>query len=157
MDKKISVENSIKNYSDKKFNFILDEDSHSLYELGTKTFWLKTQTLNFEGIKSSLNDFDCSISYSKPTFPDSYVKALYFDGTGFISSKNNTGEGDVLVFSESMNCIIGGRGSGKTTLLNSLNLLISQLVDSSSSLKNALSQGYLCMLYRHEKEVEWQQ
>lgn len=131
-------------YTNRNFNFILDEDSHTLDELGAKPFWIKGQSLNFDTIRYAFEDFDNSISFEEVIPPTSYIKALYIEGKTFIKSNNKSGA--VFTFSPRMNCFIGGRGSGKSTVLNTLEFLVSQIIENKKNFDAILPQGDLCVL-----------
>lgn len=135
-------------YTDRDFRFILDEDSHTLDELGKRYFWIKGQKLNFDTLKFAFNDFDNSISFEQVIAPKSYIKGLYLEGKTFLKSREK--KGIVFTFSKRMNCFIGGRGSGKSTVLNTLEFLVSQLIESENIFDSVLPQGDMCVLCEYE-------
>ncbi|NKC59075.1 AAA family ATPase [Vagococcus fluvialis] len=131
-------------YTNRKFNFVLDEDSHVLDELGSKTFWLKGESLNFDMVKNAFEDFENSVIFQEKKDLELYIKALYIEGKGFL--KGQKSQDIVVTFSERMTCFIGGRGSGKSTILNTLEFLASQLIDSEVVFDSLMSQGNVCLL-----------
>ncbi|WP_407857419.1 Spaf_1101 family AAA-like ATPase [Enterococcus hailinensis] len=125
--------------------FILDEDSHTINDLGTKPMWIKGKKVGFKMLVTALNDYNQSFSLSLPKKPVSYISALFVEGCGFLKCNDNTPL--VFKFSERMNAFIGGRGSGKSTVLNCLDYLTSQQVSNDSILKNIFSQGSILVEY----------
>ncbi|WP_429947897.1 Spaf_1101 family AAA-like ATPase [Enterococcus sp. DIV1297f] len=125
--------------------FILDEDSHTINDLGTKPMWIKGKKVGFKMLVTALNDYNQSFSLSLPKKPESYISALFVEGCGFLKCNNNAPL--VFKFSERMNAFIGGRGSGKSTVLNCLDYLTSQHVSKDSILKNIFSQGSILVEY----------
>ncbi|MBS3201966.1 hypothetical protein HS086_01255 [Turicibacter sp. PIG517] len=133
----------------KKFNYIVDEDSHSISEIGKKYFWIKGQKLDFRTIYDALHDFQTSIAFEEPTEIESYIKSLYIDNKCFYKDKKNGG-GLVIPFSENMNSLIGGRGTGKSTILNIIEFLVSQIVENKKTLEYIIKQGSICLLYAYK-------
>jgi hypothetical protein len=131
-----------------KLSVIIDEDSHTLDDLGTKTFWIKGEQLNFKTIKSSLRDFELNTKIDEdPAIPENCIKAFYVSGNGFLKAPPGTGRDDFsFQFSERMNSFIGGRGTGKSTILDMLDLLLSQQVYDVKTLRNLLNQGTMAAL-----------
>ena len=149
LEKAPGIQGKIKDIVNKTFYYIIDEDSHSLDEIGTKAFWIKGQTINFTMLYNALRDIPGTISYSLPQTPTSYIKSLYIDNKSFF--KGNTPESGMLIpFSANMNALIGGRGTGKSTILNILEFLTSQLIENKKTLKYILKQGALCLLYCYQ-------
>lgn len=128
---------------------LYDEDSHELESLGTKTFWLKGQKIDYNMILNAVHDPDISIRYIKPKLPDAYVKSVYIEGNGFLGKEANNFS---VSFSTALNCIIGGRGSGKSTLLDCIGFILSRKVDSISELENICSQGRIALRVSYQKE-----
>lgn len=151
MSKKDKIEELIRTYSNKKFNYIYDEDSHNLEDLGKKFFWIKGQKLNFQTIKNAIKDFEMTTTFKIENAPESYIKGIYIKNEGFLRGKNKD-DNFILSFSEGMNCLIGGRGSGKSTVLNTLEFLISQTIEDKKTLENILIQGTSCIIYSYKKE-----
>lgn len=148
LDKGEELCRKISNFTDKNFNYIVDEDAHLLSEIGLKFFWIKGQKLDYETVYDALNDFQTSISHSKPSEIESYIKSLYIDNKCFY--KDDDGNPLVINFSENMNSLIGGRGTGKSTLLNIIEFLASQIVENEKTLEYIIKQGTICLLYAHK-------
>lgn len=147
--KKAKIQNkNIRPFVNKYFNYIIDEDSHLLEEVGGRSFWIKGQRLDYHMMYDALNDFQTSISHEKPTEISSYIKSLYIDNKCFY--KGQSGEGMIIPFSENMNALIGGRGTGKSTMLNIIEFLASQIVENKKTLEYIIKQGTICLLYSHK-------
>lgn len=153
MDKQPIIEKNILDYTTRKFHFILDEDSHTLLDLCTKPFWIKSQALDFNAVKYAFDDFDNSISFREIQTPSIYIKALYIEGKSFIKPFKSNDKGVVFTFSPRMNCYIGGRGSGKSTVLNTLEFLITQYIESEQIFDSVLPQGDLCLCCEFKGET----
>ncbi|MHC5268195.1 Spaf_1101 family AAA-like ATPase [Enterococcus sp. LJL98] len=152
MGKQEWIQNKITSITERKFNYILDEDSHTLEELGKKPFWLKGQSVNFNTILYAFNDFDNSISFDITEHPEIYVKGLYIEGATFLKAQESNKDGVVFTFSKYMNSFIGGRGSGKSTVLNTLEFLISQLISNEKIFDSVLPQGDLCVHFIYKEK-----
>ncbi len=139
---------NIRLFTKRCFNYIIDEDSHLLEEVGGRSFWIKGQRLNYSMIYDALNDFQTSISSEEPTEISSYIKSLYIDNKCFYKGPN--GEGMIIPFSDNMNALIGGRGTGKSTMLNIIEFLASQIVENKKTLEYIIKQGTICLLYSHK-------
>ncbi|HCD9886086.1 TPA: AAA family ATPase, partial [Enterococcus faecium] len=137
--------NRIQSFTKKKFNFIIDNDSHDIEGLRTNYFYIKGNKMNFNSIEAALKDFDLSVSYEKITDPSRYIKAIYIEGNGFL--KGESDQHMILNFSPNFNAIIGGRGTGKSTILNTIGYLTSQIFENKNTLTNILNQGTCCVVY----------
>lgn len=116
----------------------LDEDSHCLENLGTKTFWVKGQELDFNMLRNAIEDADVSLKFNRPDLPGVFIKSVSIDGDGFLGKP---GSPFSVSFSTALNCIIGGRGTGKSTLLDCASFVLSQHVRDLAQLKNICKQG----------------
>ena len=102
-------------------------------------------------LKNAIKDFDISIEYTEPDVPNVFIKGIVVDEGGFLSGKNGKGDFNLL-FSESLNCLIGGRGTGKSTILNTINFVLSQNVSDENVLKNICKQGRVCVVCSYKNE-----
>lgn len=151
LDKIPTVKDNLKKYTKKNYNFVLDEDSHSLDTLATKPFWIKGQKIDFTMLKNAIRDFEISTEYEEPEKPNIFIKGIVVKEGGFLSGKE--GKGDfILSFSESLNCFIGGRGTGKSTVLNTINFVLSQDVYDENTLENICKQGRVCVICSYNGE-----
>ncbi len=150
-EKKAEIQKKyISHFTQRHFNYIVDEDSHLLREVGNRSFWIKGQRLDYHMIYDALNDFQTSISHEEPTEISSYIKSLYIDNKCFYKGQN--GEGMIIPFSDNMNALIGGRGTGKSTMLNIIEFLASQIVENKKTLEYIIKQGTICLLYSHKEQ-----
>ncbi len=151
LDKIPMVTESLKRYTKENYNFVLDEDSHSLDTLVTKPFWIKGQKIAFAMLKNAIRDFEISTEYSEPEKPNIFIKGIVVQAVGFLSGKNGNGNFSVS-FSEALNCFIGGRGTGKSTILNTINFVLSQNAYDEKTLENICKQGKVCVICSYNNE-----
>lgn len=151
LDKIPIVINNLKKYTKESYNFVLDEDSHSIDTLATKPFWIKGQRIDFTMLKNAIRDFEISTEYKEPEKPNVFIKGIVVQDGGFLSGKNGNGNFS-LSFSESLNCFIGGRGTGKSTVLNTINFVLSQNVYDEKTLENICNQGEVCVVCSYNDE-----
>ncbi|WP_338022903.1 Spaf_1101 family AAA-like ATPase [Bacillus kwashiorkori] len=145
------VMENLKRYTKWNYNFVLDEDSHSLDNLATKPFWIKGQKVNFTMLKNAIRDFEISTEYKEPEKPNVFIKGIVVEEDGFLSGINGNGNFGIS-FSESLNCFIGGRGTGKSTVLNTINFVLSQNVYDEKALENICNQGRVCVVCSYNGE-----
>ncbi|MCI8778285.1 MAG: chromosome segregation protein SMC [Bacilli bacterium] len=162
----VKISNRIKDYSDKDFCYVIDEDSHSLEEIGKNIFWLKGNNRNYNMIASALRDYNICIEHNVPHVPQKYIKGLVIrnNGKGFLKGKNN--KDFCISFSEYLNCFIGGRGTGKSTIINIIEYTIQQSVKNEKMLDlickhssiwllfEINNREYMIQLYNPQKEYE---
>lgn len=151
LDKIPRVIENLKRYTNEDYNFVLDEDSHSLDALATKPFWIKGQKVNFTMLKNAIRDFEISTEYKEPEKPNVFIKGIVVEEDGFLSGINGNGNFSIS-FSESLNCFIGGRGTGKSTVLNTINFVLSQNVYDEKTLENICKQGRVCVVCSYNSE-----
>lgn len=140
--------NRIKHFTKRKFNFVIDNDSHTIKGLKTNFFYIKGNKMDFKSIEAALKDFKSSITYERISSPKKYIKAIYIEGLGFLRGQKS--QQMILNFSPHFNSLIGGRGTGKSTILNTIGCLTSQVFETKNSLENILEQGTCCVLYHFE-------
>lgn len=136
------VESNLLKYVEKDFCFVVDEDAHTIDDIGTKCVWIKGSKINFNMIKDAIRDHAIAVNYQEPKENDKYIKGVYVKNKGknFLSGKDD--KDFCLSFSDSMNCIIGGRGTGKSSILQMLDFVIRQHFNDKESLE------FIC---RHEE------
>ncbi|MCA5014035.1 MULTISPECIES: Spaf_1101 family AAA-like ATPase [unclassified Enterococcus] len=144
------IEERLSYYSNQKFHFVVDNDSHNIAQLKSGFFYVKGDKLNFTTLQAAFQDFSLSVCYKLPSLPKQYIKAVYIEGKEFLKGK--TTEPLIVKFSSMMNAFIGGRGTGKSTLLNILGFVISQYCETSEELRKILSQGTCCVVYHYLDE-----
>ena len=143
----------IENITKKSFNYLLDCDAHSTDELEKNHFWIKGSKRNYQMIKEAVRDYDISIKLDDPIKREQYIKGLYIhkeenDKQSFLSSKNR--EEFCLSFSESLNCIIGGRGTGKSTILQLLEFALRQTCKGERELEFICRHDWIWILYYYK-------
>lgn len=135
-------------YTDKQYNYVLDNDSHDIDTIIENTFWIKGSKINYNMVKEALHDFDVSISLSEVNSGKKCIKGLYISNTdeGFL---NNGKEPFIMRFSDALNCMIGGRGTGKSSILKMLDYIMAQRVESEKELDFLCKHGNAWVLYEN--------
>ncbi|MCB1527786.1 MAG: hypothetical protein KDJ45_08805 [Hyphomicrobiaceae bacterium] len=88
-------------------------DPKKIEEVGKgQHVFIKIGDPGFEAVKFALKDFGFRVLASAPSVGHSYVKSIRFEG-GLL-------DGQKVLFSPHLNCIIGIRGSGKSAVIESL-------------------------------------
>ncbi|AER65304.1 hypothetical protein HMPREF0539_0837 [Lacticaseibacillus rhamnosus LMS2-1] len=128
----------------------LDEDSHCLEDLATKTFWIKGQELDYNMLRNAIEDSDVSLKFDRPELPDVFIKSVSIDGDGFLGKSDSPFS---VSFSTALNCVIGGRGTGKSTLLDCVSFVLSQHVRDLTQLKNICKQGKILLTLSVEGKI----
>lgn len=143
-----SIKERIKPLSEREFNFVVDEDAHCLEEIGTKYFWIKGVASDFNTIKKAIRDYNISIELSEPMEPNIFIKGMYLVGRDEAFLKGKDGKGDFeIIFSNSLNCFIGGRGTGKSTALQMLDFTLGQNYMSEADLQLLCNNKEIWILY----------
>lgn len=146
------IQRNISEFTNKEICFVVDEDSHTIDEIGTKSIWIKGSKRNLTMIKDALRDFRIALEYEQPKDPDNYIKGIYIKGNSesFLSGKQNNEF--CLSFSNSLNCIIGGRGTGKSTVLQMIEFVIRQHCDNERVLDFICRHEAIWLLFLHDKK-----
>lgn len=146
------AKNFMKNYRE-DVNFLIDNDSHSIDTLDNNFFWIKGSDINFQMLKEALIDFDISVSYENMNKNKVYIEGLYvmFEESGFLSNKKRDGDFTVK-FSDSLNCLIGGRGTGKSTVLETIDFVMTQSVHDENLLDFICKHGNVYLLFQCDKD-----
>ncbi len=149
--KEVFIQDKISNYRTSEICYILDSDSHGIDTISMKCFWIKGQRCNYAMIEKALQDYTISLQLEKPTKPSKYIKGISIKPfeEGFLTGKKDGLFN--LVFSEDLNCLIGGRGTGKSTLINILIFILSQNCINKDLLKFICLHEYILVLYHYEK------
>lgn len=101
-----------------------DESKHCIEGIGKKYTWIKTATLDFEGLRQVFIDpeFRCmdyvKVSQFGSNYNPNHVMQNYISGL-IIKGFKHIDDLD-LRFSPYLNCIVGGRGTGKSTLIEAI-------------------------------------
>lgn len=129
-------------------NFLIDNDSHDIDALSYNYFWIKGSKINFQMLKEALIDFDISVYYENNCNNNTYLAGLYimYEDGGFLRSKE-ADRGLVVKFSDSLNCLIGGRGTGKSTILEIVDFIMTQNIESEDLLDFICTHGNVYLLF----------
>ncbi|MEP1445556.1 MAG: anti-phage protein Ppl [Paraglaciecola sp.] len=98
-------------------------DAHHPDRAGTRTCWLKMSELNFDGLKSAIQDYKNCILLDEepPREPSLRIKKLKLKTR---LCRSELGEPIDLEFNPFYNAIIGSRGSGKSTIVESIRIAL---------------------------------
>ena len=151
IDEASPIQSLLEQKSKRNFAIVLDSDAHEINSIANGIFWIKGRKPNFDMISSALLDAKNSISLTEPKSPDVFIEGLLIEGTdGFLTGKDKD---FVVNFSDSLNCLIGGRGTGKSTILSLIELVLAQRF-TDSNLYDAMSRyiavWLLCKAYSEE-------
>lgn len=116
-------------------NFIIDCDAHSYDTIPKHSMWIKVANDSTNSLFDALQQFKVTVRYEEPKTPNIFIHGLLLEnnGEGYLSGKD--GEGNYrVVFSDSMNSIIGGRGTGKSTSLDLINFILTQNFEDENQL-----------------------
>ena len=133
----------------KEFAIVIDSDAHNIDDIQRGYFWIKGQKCDFHMIQSALLDSKITISLEQPRSRKIFIEGLWVKGKeGFLNGGDINKE-FVLTFSDSLNCLIGGRGVGKSTVINIFDIVLSQRfkeVNTYEALSNYNEIWLLCKL-----------
>ncbi|MCH4260123.1 MAG: AAA family ATPase [Clostridium tyrobutyricum] len=151
-EQKPIIESKILNYTNRKMNYVIDNDAHSIEELKHKYFWIKGSKRKFHMLREALSDYNISVSFNAPILPNTYIKGIFIENNNdaFLTGKNS--EGFCLNFSEALNCLIGGRGTGKSTILQILEFALNQNCTGVQSLDFLCKHGPIWILYVYKQQ-----
>lgn len=122
-----------------------DESKHAIEGIGKVFTWVKSATLDFEGLRQAFIDPEYRIldyskmeilgnKYNPNEILKNYVSGIELRGFKHIDSMK-------LRFSPHFNCIIGGRGTGKSTFVESIRASLQgvQTFETKDLLKKTLN------------------
>lgn len=154
-NKIIDMRHHLKNYRE-DIKFLIDNDSHSIDTLNDNYFWIRGSDISFQMLKEAIIDFDIAISYDAPVKNKVYIKGLYImdEKDGFLidkkSRKKEEKAGFTLKFSDSLNCLIGGRGTGKSTVLEIIDFVMTQNARNEDLLDFICKHGNIYILFEYD-------
>ena len=125
--------------------FILDNDSHYIENHSINPMWIKFSKRSYKQLKESLSEYDVTVKLDKPNKKiKKVIRGIYLptNKEAFLSSNKKF----KILFSDSLNSIIGGRGTGKSTILELIQFVLSQKADSKQKLE---------FLSKHSKVYLW--
>ena len=125
--------------------FVLDNDTHTIDGLGENYFWIKSGKRNFKTLKEAFDDFEVSVSLVNEIKHRSYIKGVLIENGGFLKGKDS--KGFSMTFSDSLNCLIGGRGTGKSTILQILDYALGMRVADEDALEFICAHGNIWILF----------
>jgi energy-coupling factor transporter ATP-binding protein EcfA2 len=98
-------------------------DAHHPDRAGSRTCWLKMSLLNFDGLKSAIQDYkNCILLDAEPPRePSLRIKSLKLRTK---LCRSELGEPIELEFNPFYNALIGSRGSGKSTIVESIRIAL---------------------------------
>lgn len=145
------AKSSLEQNTKRNFAIVLDSDSHDIESIANGIFWIKGRKPHFNMISSALLDAKNSISLTQPKSPDIFIEGILIEGNdGFLTDKE---ENFVVNFSDSLNCLIGGRGTGKSTILNLIELVLAQRfnnIELYNAMNKYVAVWLLCKVHSEE-------
>ena len=145
------IESQLKNNKILRKGFVIDNDAHDIDALKNNYFWIKSGKKNYKAVKEAFDDFDISVSLTNSMRQRTYIKGVLVERGGFLKGKDS--EDFLMLFSDSLNCLIGGRGTGKSTILQVLDYALGLRVADESLLDFICNHGNIWILFvEGEKE-----
>lgn len=148
-EQKEHIEELIHGYTKNEFFYVLDCDSHAINTINKNLFWIKGKKCDFQTIQLAIADGDICIRFEKPVRPKYYIKGIMakYASQAFLRGKDKDKPDFSLVFSEALNCFIGGRGTGKSTVINMIEAALSQRFISKEILNAIHEYPEIWLLY----------
>lgn len=143
---------SVSNYLAKFLNkntssFILDNDSHCIEEHSINPMWIKFSKRNYNQLQEALSEYDVSIALTNPEVNKTKAICGIYIPTLKNSYLQRSNSDFVMKFSESLNCLIGGRGTGKSTILDLIQFVLSQKADTKQKFEFLSRHSKVYILY----------
>lgn len=96
---------------------------HSLSGIGIRRTWLKASRPDLVGLRHGLADPELRIRLDEPTMNPSYPRLEQVQiSSGFL-------DGQKVIFSPDLNCLLGGTGAGKSLVLEAIRYAMDQQLD----------------------------
>ena len=151
IDEALSTQSFLEQNTKRNFTIVLDSDAHDIDSIANSIFWIKGQKPDFDMVRSALMDAKNSIRLNEPKSPDIFIDGLLIEGNdGFLTGKDKN---FVVNFSDSLNCLIGGRGTGKSTILSLIELVLAQRftgINLYDAMSKYVAVWLLCKVYSEE-------
>lgn len=143
-----SVSNYLAKFLKKNISsFILDNDSHCIEEHSINPIWIKFSKRNYEQLREALSEYNVSIELMNPEIKRTKaIRGIYVPNLENSYLQRNNSD-FVMKFSESLNCLIGGRGTGKSTILDLIQFVLSQKVDTRQKFEFLSRHSRVYILY----------
>lgn len=153
INKRDQTEADLRQFRKASINFLPDNDSHDIDSIDKNIFWIKGGKCTYSMVAEALNDYHISVEFSLPTYVKQYIKGLYIEKSdlGFLKGKEN--DDFCVIFSNALNCLIGGRGTGKSSILEILEYVMNQRCSNERKLDFICSHGTAYKL-RNIREVD---
>ena len=133
-------------------SFVLDNDSHCIEEHSINPMWIKFSKRNYDQLREALSEYDVSIELSNPAINKTKaIRGIYLptQKNSYLLKDNSE---FVIKFSESLNCLIGGRGTGKSTILDLIQFVLSQKADTEQKFEFLSRHSKVYILYEISKK-----
>lgn len=133
-------------------SFVLDNDSHCIEEHSINPMWIKFSKRNYDQLREALSEYDVSIELSNPAINKTKaIRGIYLptQKNSYLLKDNSE---FVIKFSESLNCLIGGRGTGKSTILDLIQFVLSQKADTKQKFEFLSRHSKVYILYEISKK-----
>ncbi len=128
-------------------SFILDNDSHCIEEHSINPMWIKFSKRNYEQLREALSEYNVSIELMNPEIKRTKaIRGIYVPNLENSYLQRNDSD-FVMKFSESLNCLIGGRGTGKSTILDLIQFVLSQKADTKQKFEFLSRHSRVYILY----------
>ena len=153
LDKIDNINSYLKAYLKKrKPAFVLDNDSHCIEDHSINPMWMKFSKRNYDQLREALSEYDVSIELSNPKINKTKaIRGIYLPPLKNSYLLKNNSE-FVIKFSESLNCLIGGRGTGKSTILDLIQFVLSQKADTKQKFEFLSQHSRVYILYEMSKK-----
>ena len=153
LDKIDNINSYLKAYLKKrKPAFVLDNDSHCIEDHSINPMWMKFSKRNYDQLREALSEYDVSIELSNPKINKTKaIRGIYLPPLKNSYLLKNNSE-FVIKFSESLNCLIGGRGTGKSTILDLIQFVLSQKADTKQKFEFLSRHSKVYILYEMSKK-----
>ncbi|WP_195405225.1 Spaf_1101 family AAA-like ATPase [Streptococcus constellatus] len=133
-------------------SFILDNDSHCIEEHSINPMWIKFSKRNYDQLREALSEYNVSIELMNPEIKRvKAIRGIYIPTleNSYLQRNNSY---FVMKFSESLNCLIGGRGTGKSTILDLIQFVLSQKADTKQKFEFLSRHSRVYILYEISKK-----
>ncbi|HFI0594318.1 TPA: AAA family ATPase, partial [Streptococcus suis] len=114
--------------------------------------WIKFSKRNYDQLREALSEYDVSIELSNPAINKTKaIRGIYLptQKNSYLLKDNSE---FVIKFSESLNCLIGGRGTGKSTILDLIQFVLSQKADTKLKFEFLSRHSKVYILYEISKK-----